>query len=258
MTMILTEVSNTINECKNIKTIIFNMSYSAMPGQFVMVWLPEVDEVPMSLSYIGEMIGITVEDVGKATSAMHSLGKGDRIGIRGPLGNGFRITGPKILVIGGGSGVAPLGPLVDQAMEQGYAVTAALGARSEREILFSDRLAKTGAQVRLASDDGSVGFHGYVSEVAGELLDTHEYDQVFACGPELMLVKCVDLAKAKGIPIQVSMERHMKCGIGICGSCQLGGFTVCRDGPVFDGETLAHVDDFGSFKRSPSGKKVDL
>jgi len=258
MTMELTEIIEIIDECNNIKTLKFNLKTSAVPGQFVMVWLPDIDEVPMSLSYISNEAGITVERKGKATSTLHSLRPGDTVGIRGPFGNGFEIAGPKILVVGGGSGVAPLGPLVEHAVANELSVTAAIGARSECDILFADRLARAGAVVRMASDDGSVGHHGFVSEVVSELMNTQRFDRVYACGPEALLVKCVDLARSKGVPIQVSLERYMKCGIGICGSCQIDGLTVCRDGPVFNGDTLADASDFGSSRRTASGRRVGL
>lgn len=256
--MEIVEVIEIINECKNIKTIKFNFNADALPGQFVMVWLPGIDEIPMSISLIGKTNAITADKVGAATEAIHALSPGDKIGIRGPYGNGFKITGSNLLVVGGGTGMAPLAPLVEHAIAHGCTVTAAIGAQSQCGILFADRLAKAGAGVRLASDDGSTGFHGFVTEVAEELMKSHDYDQIFACGPEAMLVKIVELAKQNNISIQCSLERYMKCGIGICGSCQLGKFTVCKDGPVFDGETLSRINDFGKFKRDASGKKIDL
>jgi dihydroorotate dehydrogenase electron transfer subunit len=258
MLMEIAEITETINECRNIKTLRFNLDTTAVPGQFVMVWLPGLDEVPMSLSHIRDGLGITVEKVGDATSALHKYKPGDKIGIRGPYGNGFEISGENILVIGGGSGAVPLAPLTENATENGSTVTAAIGAKSECDILFSDRLSKSGANLRLASNDGSVGYHGLVTEVAEELISTHDYDRMFACGPEAMLVRAVELAMDSGIPVQCSLERFMKCGIGLCGSCQLGKFTVCRDGPVFDGELLSQIVDFGKSRRSGSGKRIGL
>lgn len=255
--MEIVRVAEIINETQNIKTIKFNWSASPTPGQFVMVWLPGVDEVPMSISHLGEMKGITVENVGDATQAMHGLRAGDKIGIKGPLGRGFELSGKNILVVGGGSGIAPLAPAVELCISQGKGVTCAMGARSQKDMLFAERMSSL-VQVELASDDGSVGHHGFITEVAGKLLGENGYDRILACGPEPMLVRMLEMAASAKVHIQCSLERYMKCGIGICGSCQLGRYRVCKDGPVFDGDTLRKIDDLGKRKRDASGKIIDI
>lgn len=252
------EITGIKNECNNIKTIRFNLKRNAVAGQFVMVWVPGIDEVPMSLSYLGESKGITVEKRGEASSALHRLKIGDKIGIRGPYGNGFRLTGKRILVIGGGSGMPPLAAAVDKCLKKKKKVVCLIGARSKDGILFAERIKKAGCAVHIATDDGSLGHHGFVTELAEEILKKERFDLMLACGPERMLVNVLKLAGRHKIPLQASLERYMKCGMGLCGSCQVGKYLVCRDGPVFDGKILAGIEDFGKFKRDASGKRVPI
>ncbi|MDO9538217.1 MAG: dihydroorotate dehydrogenase electron transfer subunit, partial [Thermoplasmata archaeon] len=218
-------------------------------------WIPGVDEIPMSLSYNG---GITAMDVGIATHALHGLKKGDKIGIKGPLGNGFELSGSNILAVGGGSGTAALAMAVEKALGEGKKVRCAIGAKTASELLFADRLKKAGAEVHIATDDGSVGHKGFVTQVAEKLIDENKPELIISCGPEPMLKGVVEIASKYRIECQVSLERYMKCGIGLCGSCQCGKFTVCNDGPVFLASELAMQEDFGKWKRDASGKKVKL
>jgi len=110
----------------------------------------------------------------------------------------------------------------------------------------------------VATDDGSAGHHGFVSDVAAKLLDDGRFDMVITCGPEVMMKKVVDLANAKGVRVQASLERYMKCGIGICDACAFDDKLVCLDGPVFDGEVLAASEDFGKFRRDKSGRRIPI
>jgi hypothetical protein len=132
---------------------------------------------------------------------------------------------------------------------------AAAGARTASDLLFVDRLKAMG-ETRLATDDGSAGHHGFVTELAEKLAAERRPDMILTCGPEPMMAAMVELAGRHNIPIQCSLERYMKCGLGICGSCQLGKYTVCRDGPVFTGEQLAGIEEFGKWKRDAAGNPV--
>jgi dihydroorotate dehydrogenase electron transfer subunit len=259
--MEIVTVSGIINETNNIKTIKFKWAARPEPGQLVMVWTPEGDEVPMSLSYSGAEGGITVQDVGEATWALHGLKSGDKIGITGPLGNGFRLKGKEILAIGGGSGTAELALAVERAIAGGCNVRCALGARTSDELLFRKRFTDLGADMFIATDDGSDGHRGFVTQLAEKMLamkNKKKPDLIIACGPEPMLKAIAEIAKNAGIECQCSLERYMKCGIGLCGSCQCGRYTVCGDGPVFTGEQLLGIDDFGKWKRDASGRKTGL
>lgn len=223
---------------------------SAQPGQFVMVWIPGVDEIPMSLSVIGARQAITVEAKGEATRALHEMQPGDQIGIRGPYGQGFTLHGTRHLVVAGGTGAAPLLPLIRQSSD----ATVLLGAQTASQLLFPDEIAAD-ANLHIATDDGTRGHHGFVTD----LLDGMEqHDAIYTCGPEPMMKKVLDWSQEPGVALEASLERYMKCGIGLCDACAIDGLHVCRDGPVFTGEVLASLDDFGRRKRAPSGKSVRL
>ena len=256
--MKIVKITGKVEEAEDLISLKFRWGTDIRPGQFFMVWVPGIEEKPMSASYISEEAGITVEKKGSTTSRLHQLAVDDKLGIRGPFGNGFAITGEKTLVVGGGTGTAPLGPLVEQCEKQGKTVIAAIGAKSSRELFFIRRLEDTGTKVFLATDDGSEGHHGFVSEVAETLLKDQKFDQMIACGPEPMMVKLVELAGQHNVPIQCSLERYMKCGFGICDSCSFDGLQVCKDGPVFDGQLLRNSEEFGNFKRAKSGLKIGL
>ena len=250
--MQIVQVSEVINETTNIKTIRFKYSAESKPGQFIMVWLPEVDEIPMSLSYSD---GITVDNVGQATKAIHDLKIGSQIGIKGPYGNGFDLSGDDFLLIGGGTGIAALSRAAEELSQSEKKVRIAIGARTSSDLLFVERM-KTFGDVHVATDDGSAGHHGFITQVAEKLIAEKKPDMILVCGPEPMMVGAVKLAN--GIPIQCSLERYMKCGFGICGSCQCGKYTVCKDGPVFTGKQLAEIEDFGKWKRDSTGKPVQF
>lgn len=253
------KITKIVPECEMVSTFMFKWDADVRPGQFVMVWLPGKGEAPMSLSYTGTEKGVTVENRGPTTSAMHELKAGDKLGIRGPFGNGYSdFEGDSVLLVGGGTGTSSLAPLADELRGQGKKVTAALGARSMCDMVFLMRLEEAGAEVHTATDDGSGGHHGLVTDVAFNLLAEFDYDHIIACGPEAMMVRTVELAQRHNIPIQCSLERFMKCGIGLCDSCSLDGLRVCRDGPVFDGDTLSATEDFGNWKRTKSGLRVPL
>jgi len=154
-------------------------------------------------------------------------------GSGGPLGRGFELRGERILLIGSGCGVAPLAFLAQRAVGVGRRVTAVIGAQSRADLVFPQRFAELGCSVVLATEDGSAGFRGLATEVAEPLLERGEADAVYACGPEAMLDRVLELCQSHGLSCQLSLEKYMRCGLGVCGSCQRGGMLICRDGPVF-------------------------
>src|SRR5512139_2079639 len=164
-------------ETSLIRTFVFNRSFAFYPGQFVMVWIPGIDEIPMALSSENT---ITVQKAGDATDAMFRLDTGDKLGIRGPLGNGFT-KGEKVLGIAGGVGAAPLLPLA----RADCVMTLLLGARTENELLFVDQLDEC-TDVLIATDDGSQGLNGYVTTLMDDL-NLGVYDRIAVCGPEMMM-----------------------------------------------------------------------
>ncbi len=251
------EIEKVAVECHHTKTFRFRAPFDAKPGQFVMVWVPRHDEIPMALSYVGPLKGFTSHAQGDATNALASFKVGDRIGIRGPFGNTFKIERKNILFVAGGTGMASVIAAMEAIANSKKKVTIALGAKTKSELIFVRRAKKVG-KLHISTDDGTRGFHGFVSELASELMANQKFDQIVTCGPELMMKKVVAAAKRRKIPVQASMERFMKCGIGICDACSLGGRLVCIDGPVFDGDFLLKCEDFGKFRRDQSGRRVSL
>lgn len=219
----------------------FDATLEFRPGQFVMVWLPEVDEIPMSVSHSGPgSIGITVKMVGEATEALCRVSRGDRVRVRGPYGKGFEPSGKKALLVAGGVGSAPLLPVAKHLIDRDSEILAVIGARTESELILAGEFSDLGADVVVSTDDGSAGFHGTASELCSETVEKREFDSIYCCGPEPMIRAVVDVAQSRGIWGQASVERLIKCGIGLCGSCAISNRLVCRDGPVFD---LVQLDE---------------
>ncbi|HEV2449885.1 MAG TPA: dihydroorotate dehydrogenase electron transfer subunit [Thermoplasmata archaeon] len=249
-------IRETVQETPSTVTIRFEDPSAADPGQFVMLWLPGDDELPMSLSYTGRLKGVTVKAMGATSRRVLALATGDRVGVRGPYGNRFDLSPRRILVVGGGSGTAVLAPAAEAAQARGSEVTAALGATTAAEMLFAERLASSGVTVHVATDDGSRGHSGYVTVVADRLLGSGRFDAVWTCGPEIMMRKVLASARAAGVAAFGSVERQMKCSLGLCDACALGPYHVCIDGPVFPGAVLEAEPEFGRLKRDPSGRRV--
>ena len=245
-----------VDETHDTRTYRFRADLATKPGQFVMVWIPKHDELPMALSYLGDPKGVTIREYGDATEAfaLESV-KGDLVGIRGPYGNSFAIKGTRALVVTGGVGMASVIAAIEAYAEVGIGVETAFGARTKRELTFLERAKKCGP-VHVATDDGSAGYHGFVTDVVMKLIDDGRFDMVLTCGPEVMMKKVVEAANAHGIPVQASLERYMKCGIGICDACVFDEYLVCYDGPIFWGEQLATSHDFGRWRRDISGRRV--
>jgi len=230
------------------------------PGQYIMVWVPGDDEVPMSISGIDKdgLSSITVRNVGITSETLDAMQPGDRVGIRGPYGNSYELNGQNPLIVAGGSGTASLLPLVEAFMENNIKPTFILGGRSADQLLFEDELLELlGEKLVVSTDDGSLGYNGYASGYAALLMNENEFDHVYTCGPELMMAKVFQETERRGIPIQVSLERHVKCAVGLCGNCLIGPYRVCKDGPVFNTEMLVEVrEEFGISRMDASGKLI--
>ena len=244
-----------VRETPTTMTYRFRGDFGGQPGQFLMVWIPRYDELPMAISYLGAVKGITVHDYGDATHAFATFSAGDRIGVRGPYGNAFRLEGEKVLAVCGGSGMASMIAAIEAFAQQGARVVTAVGAKTAAELLFVER-ANSAGEVHIATDDGSRGFAGFAPALAEKLVDREKFDQILTCGPERMMKAVVDFAKKRDIPVQASVERYMKCGIGICDACSLDDQLVCLDGPIFTAEQLAQFEEFGKFRRDKSGRRV--
>jgi dihydroorotate dehydrogenase electron transfer subunit len=252
-------VTERVVETPSTVTLRFPYPAAADPGQFVMVWFPGDDELPMSLSYTdGPSKGITVKAIGGTSRRAQATRVGDRVGVRGPYGDRFDLSPRKVLIVSGGSGSAALAPAAERVCAAGGSVTVALGATRAPELLFKERFRAMGANVEVATDDGSEGTKGFVTAVAERLLASEPFDTVWTCGPEVMMKKVALAASARKIPVFCSTERHMKCALGMCDACALGPFHVCVDGPVFPAQRLLPLEEFGSSHRDSSGRRVPL
>lgn len=235
-------------ESPNVKTFFFEMKMHFNPGQFVMVWIPLLDEKPFTISYIREnMLGISVLKKGVFTNIFHSKKIGDRIGIRGPYGKGFKVQ-VNSCVVGGGIGIASLATVIEALPD----VTVIQGARTASEILYQKRF----KNMRLCTEDGTMGFKGTTVDLLDEIVKKQYFQRVYACGPEPMLYKIVELCKKYGIECEVSLDRYMKCGFGVCGQCDCSGQRVCVDGPVFTVSELSTMEDFGKITIVKTGERI--
>lgn len=234
---------------------------SATPGQFVMVrpiyrsFEPFLNR-PFGISNIDAAkgtINILYIVVGKGTDLMSEMQQGDDIFLVGPVGNGFTIEtmGRKVALVAGGMGIAPLLPLAKSLQEAGKTVYGLMGASKAAALVGTDTWRKDGINVQIATDDGSVGQKGFVTALLEDLLGKEKIDCIYCCGPTPMMARTVEIAEKHGVPIEVSLEKRMGCGIGVCMGCicklkQADGsvkqYRVCYDGPVFRGEEVVFDD----------------
>ncbi len=244
-------IDRIVDENENVKTFFFRYRLDYQPGQFIMLWLPGMDEKPFSVSLFSEEeFAVTIEKKGKYTSEIHKLEAGDKLGIRGPYGKGFRIRKGKSCIIGGGCGIAPIMPLVEKLNNPSVIV----GCQTEKKLLFRDRI----ENFDVCTDDNSFGHGGFVTDRFMELLKKQRFDIVYTCGPEPMMKAVFDLCRERGIECQASLERFMICGIGICGQCMCDNLRICTDGPVLDSGQLENLRDFGKSAMIKTGNKVPL
>jgi dihydroorotate dehydrogenase electron transfer subunit len=259
----MARIAEIIRETPLVKTFVLDTDIDAQPGQFVMLWLPGVDEKPMSIAGM-RPLSVSAARVGPMTSALHALAAGDRVGWRGPFGRPFRLERERTaLMVAGGYGSAPLYVLAKQALAYGMDVSVAIGARAADELLYADKfgqlLGGTRGALLLSTNDGSRGVQGFVTEaIADSPISARDALTVYACGPEPMLVALHRLCCARGWNGQLSVERYMKCGFGVCGQCALDDLLVCIDGPVMSLHQLEGKGDFGRWHRGPTGRKFEI
>jgi dihydroorotate dehydrogenase electron transfer subunit len=237
----------------------------AKPGQFLMLWIPSIDEIPLSILDAKEngTVSVAVKKVGEATSALHNKKVGEIIGVRGPFGNNFTIKEGRILMVSGGTGTTPILFLARKLASRATRMVFVIGAKTRNELLFIDEskkvLANEKASIIATTEDGSYGFKGLATTPLKLFLSKEKFDMIYTCGPEQMMRKVFDLAEKHGLALEASLERSMRCAIGLCGSCVIGKYRVCRDGPVFTLEQLREVkNEFGISKRDFDGRKIPL
>ena len=237
----------------------------AKPGQFLMLWIPGVDEIPLSILDVDReraTVSVAVKRVGEATSTLHNMKAGDQIGVRGPFGNTFTLKKGKVLLVGGGVGIAPLTFLARElATKTAPKIFVVLGAKTKEELIFLDRLKKLCEEenVLAATEDGSYGVKALASTLAESVMAREKFDAIYTCGPEPMTRAVLDCAEKFGVYAEASLERLMRCAIGLCGSCVIGCYRVCRDGPIFNIDQLKTVkSEFGVWKRDFDGKRIPV
>lgn len=222
------------------------------PGQFTMLYAFGVGEIPVSISGypgVGGPLVQTVRDVGAVSHAITELRAGQMLGVRGPFGRGWRDRSEperdNILIVAGGLGLAPVRPLVYNAAARRAAYGTAeviIGSRNPDELLYTDEYRawrEFGLNVIVTVDradedwDGEIGM---VTQPLAELSLEPEHTTAYLCGPEVMMRATAAALTDHGFApsaIRLSMERSMKCGVGVCGHCQLGPELICRDGPCY-------------------------
>jgi anaerobic sulfite reductase subunit B len=226
------------------------------PGQFVMVYVLGIGEVPISVSGARDRsvpLALTVRAVGAVTEAICASRPGTVLGIRGPFGTAWPIAaaeGADVIVVAGGIGLAPLRPVLLRALERRNAygeVVLLYGARKPADLLYSAVLERWRgrASVEVTVDAAEAGWRGNVG-VVPRLVPAARFEAAsataFVCGPEIMMRFSVQALLERGVPpsrIHLSLERNMRCGLGHCGHCQLGPMLICRDGPVYGYDTAA-------------------
>ena len=252
-------IARAVRELDDVFTWTFETprGFAFKPGQFNMLYVHGVGEVPISISgdpATPERLVHTIRAVGTVTRVMAKLGEGAELGVRGPYGSAWPIDeakGRDVLVIAGGLGLAPLRPVILRVLgnRADYGrVTILYGARTPADLLFRHELetwrGRFDLRVEAIVDRAGRDWFGPVGVVT-RLLDgvpVEPEDAVFVCGPEIMMRFVVRELEKRGVPreaIWISMERSMKCGIGLCGHCQLAGSFVCKDGPVYRYDRIA-------------------
>ncbi|MGV1099808.1 FAD/NAD(P)-binding protein [Thiovibrio sp. JS02] len=257
-------IDEIVRENSQIKTFVLsfvdqerNRSFSYQSGQFMMVSLPHLGEAPISFSSTPTRPGsiqLSVRRAGRLTRALHEMEVGGRVGLRGPYGRPFplaELVGHDLIFVAGGIGLAPLRSVVNACLDEREKygrLTVLYGSRTPSDLAFSADLGlwsqSPGFDCRLTVDATEPGWGGAVGVVTNLLAETDispEKTVALVCGPPMMIRAVLRLLSEKGLPdaqIITTMERHMKCGVGICRHCHLEGKLVCVDGPVF---TLAEL-----------------
>lgn len=224
------------------------LSAALAPGQFVHVRVPSLEPSalrrPFSVFDAAEgRVTVLYKTVGRGTLALNGVKPGDEVGVLGPLGRGFPVEcDGAALLVGGGYGVAPLHFLARSLKASGHNdVIAFIGGRTSNDLLAVDELRALGVDVRLATNDGSAGVKGLVTnplddELARLRADGRKFE-IFACGPDPMLKAVAMRANGTGAKGWISMDRHMICGVGACYACiqktVRGNSRCCVEGPVF-------------------------
>lgn len=251
-------IKQIIKENYRVSTFVLDASVDARAGQFVMLWLPRENEKPMCIVNADPLM-LSIANVGDFTKKIFELREGDEMSFRGPLGNSFWFEDvvERVLMVGGGYGVAALNFLAEEALKKKIEVTMVIAARKKEDVIFEKNFAEKAIEALVSTDDGSQGFRGRAHELVEKLLsEGRRFDCLYACGPEKMMHALALVCGREKIACQLSLERYMGCGLGMCGKCDAGGKLVCADGPVFTVEQTLKLEEFGKTHRDTSGHKI--
>ena len=255
-------IEDIIEETTNIKTLVLRpeQDFGFATGQFIELSLPGVGEAPFTPSSdpgIKDRIEVTIMNVGRLTSQLHSLTKGIQLGMRGPYGAGYPLEefkGRDIFIVGGGVGLAPLRSLMLSLLsrlKQYKRVVLRYGARTPKDTLYPQLISAWSKKVDVVTtvDSAEENYRGNVGLVTTILKDL-PFDAKQAvsvvCGPPIMMkFTTLKLLELGFVPqnIYLSMEKNMSCGLGKCGHCRVGRYYVCKDGPVFSYDKLRDIPD---------------
>lgn len=220
----------------------------AKAGQFLIIRIDEEGErVPLTIAdHDSEAGTITMvyQVVGRSTKQLATMKVGDCLAdVVGPLGMPSEIENyGTVVIVGGGVGIAPIHPIAKALKEAGNRVISIIGAKTEELLFWEDKMREASTEVLIATDDGSVGHKGFVTDILDKVTEEEEVNAIWAVGPMIMMRSCVNVVKPKGIKIFVSMNPVMIDGTGMCGGCRVkvGDETkfACVDGPEFDGALI--------------------
>ncbi len=213
------------------------------PGQFAQLEVPGAKDVylrrPLSISGAeGKTLNFLIKIIGKGTSTLAKLTKGQQVSVIFPLGNGFElIKKGNVLLVGGGCGIAPLFYLAEQLKQNKVKTTLLYGGKNKKDIIQLKELQKL-AEVIITTDDGTLGTKGFVTDKMKKM-DLKKYDLIYTCGPEIMMRNVYRQGVLNKVAVQASLEAMMGCGIGACLCCvtptkKEGNVCICKEGPVFD------------------------
>ncbi|MCF7921959.1 MAG: dihydroorotate dehydrogenase electron transfer subunit [Candidatus Marinimicrobia bacterium] len=245
-------------ENSSLRTFTFNGQLNAEPGQFVMLTIFSQGEKPFSILDVdAHSFQMTIKNIGPFTSRIFKMKIGDLVSVRGPYGQSFSRKTGHVLMVGGGYATPPLRFLAKKLQEAGVQRLVSInGARTAPDLLYVDDFEILCHESYIATDDGSRGTKGTSVDVMENILRKETFDQIYISGPEKMMKAAVAVAKKHQLPYEVNLERYMKCGVGICGSCVMDptGLILCIEGPIVDHETLDGLDDFGVSHRGKTGR----
>lgn len=244
------------------KTFCFQHRLMSKAGQFVMLWVPEIGQKPFSVTFDdGNEFWLTILRRGQMTAALFELQAGDYVGISGPYGTNFSINPDfDYIAVAGGYGVAPLRLFAEQAASANIAIDFCLGAKNQKSLILVKHLQKiSGLKLHITTNDGSAGHHGYVTELLRKVLETKHSRKkmVVVCGPELMEKTALDLCNRHETACEISIERYIKCGVGVCGQCAVDGLGIClcKEGPVVSRDIANQITEFGHYARDKCGQR---